>query len=117
MTATRSSLGALLLIVLVSGCGARKAEPVQTTRTTDSILSCDHLRAERRVNDRRMAHLLTEKGAQEANNVGFLLLSPLFLDLSNTEKQEIRALQDRNHQLGLLMEARRCGEPSSRSAQ
>ena len=109
MPATLHFIGTLMLAALVGGCGARKAEPVQTTRATDKILSCSHLDAEHQVNTRRMAHLITEKGAQEANNVGFLLLSPLFLDLSNVEQQEIRALQDRNHQLGLLMGARKCG--------
>ena len=98
-----------MLAALVGGCGARKAEPVQTTRATDKILSCSHLDAEHQVNTRRMAHLITEKGAQEMNNIGFLILSPLFLHLSNTDQQEIRALQDRNHQLALLMGTRKCG--------
>ncbi len=108
MTATMHVLGAVLILTLVNACGARKATPVETSRSTDAILTCDHLTAEHHVNTRRMAHLLTEKGAQEANNVGFLLFSPLFLDLSNTEQQEIRALQDRNQHLGLLMTSRRC---------
>lgn len=108
MPATMQAVCAALILMTVSGCGARKAAPVETTRTTDSILTCDHLVAEHHVNTRRMAHLLTEKGAQEANNVGFLLFSPLFLDLSNTEQQEIRALRDRNSQLGLLMTSRKC---------
>ncbi|GJL87137.1 MAG: hypothetical protein DHS20C03_08460 [Minwuia thermotolerans] len=107
--ATLHFIGTLMLVALVGGCGARKAEPVQTSRATDKILSCSHLDAEHQVNTRRMAHLITEKGAQEMNNVGFLILSPLFLDLSNTEQQEIRALQDRNHQLALLMGTRKCG--------
>lgn len=108
MSATKQAVCVALMLVIVSGCGARKAAPVKTTRTTDSILTCDHLIAEHHVNTRRMAHLLTEKGAQEANNVGFLLFSPLFLDLSNTEQQEIRALHDRNGHLGLLMSTRKC---------
>jgi len=108
MPATTQALGAILILMTLGGCGSRKATPVETSRNTDSILACDHLGAEHSVNTRRMKHLLTEKGAQEANNFGLLLVSPFFLDLSNTEQQEIRALQDRNHQLDQLMASREC---------
>jgi hypothetical protein len=42
------------------------------------------------------------------NNLGFLLLDPLFLDLSNTEQKEITAFQARNQVLDGLI-AQRCG--------
>jgi hypothetical protein len=93
---------------LVAACGARKAEPVQKIRASDDKLTCDHMAAEKKVNLVRAQDLLKEENAQEGNNIGMLLINPLFLDLSGTEKKEIAALHDRNQRLDGLMLQKNC---------
>jgi hypothetical protein len=107
--------GALVSVLFVSmtvlcGCGGRSSHPIEATNAYDSQLSCDHLRAERQVNDARIADLAGEKGGDANNNVGKVLEGPvgiLFLDLSDSEKQEITAFQTRNKVLDQLI-AQKC---------
>lgn len=98
----------LISLSLLVGCGARRAEPVEKVRATDSQLTCDHLAAERKVNLVRAQDLLQEKNAQEGNNIGILLINPFFLDLSDTEQTEVRALHARNQHLDRLMQKKNC---------
>lgn len=98
----------VLTIVGVVACGGRKASPVSTVRATDAHLSCDHLAAERKVNLARIADLTREAKAADQNNAGLVVVNPLFLDLTDVEQQEIRALQARNVEIGRLSAARPC---------
>jgi hypothetical protein len=89
-------------------CGGRVGNPVPPTTPYDDKLDCAHLQAEKSVNTARAADLLGEGDSDVRNNLGFLLLDPLFLDLSNTEQKEITAFQARNQVLDGLI-AQRCG--------
>jgi len=94
-------------LVWLAGCGGRVSHPVEAVTDHDDRLSCDQLRAERRVNDSRMADLRDEKQNAEMNNVGLVVVSPLFFDLSSSEGKEIVALAARNQTLDALI-AKRC---------
>jgi hypothetical protein len=92
-----------LLVGAMAGCGGRTAQPVALTTPVDSALSCDHLRAEHRVNLARIADLGGERQNAQTNNVGMLVVSPLFLDLSQSERRETEALVARNQVLEHLI--------------
>ncbi len=83
-------------------------DPVSERRAHDSFLTCNHLIAEHSVNLKRMVELDSERQFESANNVGMLLVSPLFMDLSDTEKKEIAALLKRNTELERLMMSKNC---------
>ncbi|MBO6506710.1 MAG: hypothetical protein JJ850_01010 [Kordiimonadaceae bacterium] len=92
----------------LSACGGRASEIVSIERESDTLLSCEHLAAEYRVNASRIPELQTERSNQNGNNVGLLLVAPLFLDFSDTEKKEIEALKQRNNRLLGLMQQKSC---------
>lgn len=106
MAASRCIVSAIRIIVMLlplAACGGRVGHPVSATTTYDDKLSCDHLRAERSVNDARIVDLEKERSNAEGNSVGMLLLSPMFVDLSHSESKEIEALQERNKVLDSLI--------------
>lgn len=105
MKSTPSVIG---LALLVSACGGRVSEAVSVERDTDSMLSCEHLLAEFRINAGRVPELNSERSQQSGNNVGLLLVAPLFMDFSDTEKKEIEALKNRNSRLLVLLEEKSC---------
>ena len=96
--------------VLLNSCGGRVIQPIETTRTIDPMLSCAHIAAELDNNGKRAKELLGERKDQGVNNLGFLITSPLFLDFSDTEKKEIKALAERNIHLADLQKLRSCVE-------
>jgi hypothetical protein len=97
----------LLACLLLEGCGGRAARPVAITNDYDVQLTCDQLHAERGVNDSKLADLTQERKHDNANNVGMVLLDPLFLDLSGSERTEAVALTKRNTVLDDLI-AKKC---------
>lgn len=101
----------LLVVIgflLLTGCGGRVAQPVQLTRDIDPSLTCDHLKAEYDNNLKRRVELTGESADKVGNNIGILLVSPLFLDLSDTQKVEVKALLARNERLQQLAAKRQC---------
>lgn len=104
-------MGRLVFVALVfalAACGGRKANPVEAVRTTDAQLTCAHIAAERDVNAARVSDLTGEARFGETNNFGLLLVSPLFLDLSDTVQNEIYAIDSRNKELDRLEAAKGC---------
>jgi len=87
---------ALSCFFVLAGCGGRAAHPVATNNDYDDRLSCDHLRAEREVNDSKLADLTNERKNDNNNNIGIAVLDPIFLDLSGSERKEAEALTKRN---------------------
>ncbi len=77
----------------------------------DAQLSCDHLAAERTANRRRVADLTHEKDQKPGYNIGILLLSPLFLDFSNSVRTELKAIAARDQRLDELERAHACPAP------
>ena len=99
---------AAIAAVTLYGCGGRVAMPVALVRDVDPQLSCDHLQAEYDNNARRSLELSGESSAKVGDNLGLLLVSPLFLDLSDTQKVELKALVARNDRLKSLASAKGC---------
>lgn len=98
-----TGVGVYLIVGTIVGCGGRMAQPVAVTTPIDAQLSCDHLRAEHRVNLARIADLVGERQNSQTNNVGIFVINPLFLDLSQSERREIEALEARNQVIDRLM--------------
>jgi len=98
------ALGCLML----AGCGGRVAQPIQLTRDIDPSLTCDHLKAEYDNNLKRRVELTGESADKVGNNIGILLVSPLFLDMSDTQKVEVKALLARNGHLEELARGKQC---------
>jgi hypothetical protein len=118
VTSLRAAFGAATVVptLLLSACGGRSSHPVEATTAHDAQLSCDHLHAERRVNDARIADLDGERKGDSDNNVGKVIgqgaVGILFLDLSDSEKKEIQAFQARNKVLDQMV-AERCPAPET----
>jgi hypothetical protein len=103
------TISLLVVFLLLAGCGGRAAHPVAVNNAYDDRLTCDHLHAERGVNDSKLADLTKERKDANGNNVGTALLEgPLWLDLSGAERTEADALVKRNAVLDGLI-AKRCG--------
>lgn len=99
----------LVLAAVLSACGGRVAHPIAEVSPLDTQLSCTHLRGEYDNNVYRIAELSGESRDRITNNAGMLLVSPLFLDLSDTTRRETEALLARNERLVTLLETRDCG--------
>ncbi len=96
--------------LLLTACGGRKLDLVQVERNMDDKLTCGHMSAEFQVNTNRIAGLTGERSHETTNNFGMLLVAPLFLDFSGTERKEIEALQQRNLRLIDLMSGKDCAD-------
>lgn len=101
------------LAFLTVSCGGRVSRPIAATTPYDDQLSCDHLRAERQVNDARIADLNGERDHSAVTNVGWLVYLPLFMDVSKSEATEITAFQDRNTVLDGLI-AKKCSPAAAK---
>ena len=105
---------AILALMALSACGGREARPVSEVRVTDDQLSCAHIKNEAEVNAARILDLLGEEEAAGENNAALLMAVPisiaftLFLDLGDSERQEITALETRNKRLNVLGEKKGC---------
>ena len=110
LSVRRSRAWPLVTVLLLAACGGRVGHPVEAATPLDDRLGCDHLSAERRVNDARIADLKGEKNNAGVNNAAFLIWQPLFLDVSNSENKEIAAFQERNRVLDRFI-AERCPQP------
>jgi len=113
-----SNVVVLILALLLSSCGGRAAHPVSATMPYDSQLTCEQIKAERVVNDSRIADLHGEEHDDHNNNVAFIvgygLMGGMFVDTSGAEKSEIKALRARNAVLDSLI-AKQCTAAASAS--
>jgi len=110
MINTTSKLTIIIAALGLASCGARTANLTPLTTSLDSKLSCTHLNGEYQNLDKRIIELTDERDSRRINNVGLLLSSPLFLDLSGTEKKEATSIVERQEQLRVLMQSRSCPE-------
>lgn len=92
-------------------CGGRAAQPVSSVGQFDSQLSCAHLKGEFENNEKRLVELVGERGERSRDNLGMLLISPLFLDLSDTQKTEASAIDIRQEKLLEILKVRSCELP------
>jgi hypothetical protein len=105
----KKTLLVLLSCVALSACGGRTSHPVATTTPDDALMSCAHLDAELAINKHHIDDLMDEKDHSENNNLAAGLLMPIYMiDLSDTERKEMDALQKRNDVLTSLMKQKNC---------
>ena len=110
MTAARMGRVALAVVGLaaLAGCGGRVARPGEGNSPLDAKLTCTHIHSEAEVNSARVSDLSGERVNARNNNAGILIMMPLFVDLSNSEQQEIKALQARHEVLRKLGDEKGC---------
>jgi len=102
------SIVAFAAVLFLAACGGRAAQPVALETALDSQLSCSHLRGELERNILRLSELRGESEAKVGNNMGMLLVSPFFLDVSDTQTVEAQAIVDRNTRLMEMAQGRDC---------
>ena len=102
----------LSMSLLLSACGGRTTNPVAATTPYDAQLTCEHVQAEREVNDAHIADLKNEEQDDTRNNVAFVvtggIAGALVTDASHSEETEIKALKARDDVLDGLI-AEKCG--------
>lgn len=101
------------LILSLSACGGRVAKPVPLETSLDARLTCAHHAGEYENNIKRLEELTGESREAFTNNLGFLLVSPLFLDFSSTRRDETEAIIARNQRLEALMAEKDCPAPAA----
>lgn len=106
---------AIFAALAVSGCGGGSANPIATREVGDRDLDCDEIEAEVVDLDARSRRLLGEKSGKTGKNVavgvvGLILFWPalFFLDLSDAEKEEAQAMQDRMRHLQRIANKKDC---------
>lgn len=101
----------LVSAMILAGCGGRVANPIALNKSFDGELSCAHLAGELDVNAKRLVELTGESKDKPIHNLGMMLSSPLFHDLSPTQKNEAAALVARNDRLNALAKNKACELP------
>ena len=84
------------------------SNPIAQSLTFDEKLTCSHHNGEYENNTKRLVELLGERKDRVRDNFGMLISTPLFLDLSDTNKKEVAAINARNTQIISLMTTKKC---------
>ncbi len=105
-------------LLLVAGCAGRDARPVDAFTPYDEQMSCNAISQEIASNNGKIhatvAELQETKGQNVAVGVaGALLFLPILfaLDVSDAEKTEIAALENRNENLAKMGHEKECEVP------
>lgn len=106
--AKRATIGVGALLFALNSCGGRVARPVEAVRPFDDNLTCVHIVQELKSNSDRIADLRGEVRAQNDNNAGLVVVSPLFLNVNDSEEEEVKALAARNQRLVALGQGKSC---------
>lgn len=115
---TKNILAVLCLasLITLAGCGGRTANPIATKEVGDKEMECEDIEAEMSELDRRARRLISEQSAKTGKNaalgVGGLFIFPIwfFMDLSDAERQEATAMQDRQAHLQRIFNRKDCDE-------
>lgn len=103
----------LLAVILMIGCGGRAAQPVAKTQLGDEQMSCQELKAEMAHAEAQVQALIPES-KKTGKNVAlgaagvFLIFPWFFMDMSDAERTEIKAYQDRYLELEKLYKRNGC---------
>ena len=107
-------ISSILTLLLISGCAGRAARPVATDQVGDGQRSCAAIELEMGQIQSEIQRLVPESD-KTGKNVGlgvsgfFLLGIPwLFMDLSDAEKAEVAAYQQRYNKLQVLATQKKC---------
>ena len=107
------SLLITVLILFNTGCGGRKANPVQVQQSDDMFRNCAAIEKEMQFVENEINRLLP-KTEKTSKNLGFgvagLFFFPFlfFMDLSEAEQVEINACRERYNTLLRLASAKQC---------
>lgn len=104
----RINLGLVVVSLTLLACGGRVAKPIAEKNSWDSQLSCSHLFGEYKNHDKRLVELTGESKDKPVHNLGMLLSSPLFLDLSKSQQYEATAIYKRQARLKSIMKTKQC---------
>jgi hypothetical protein len=109
------SLATLTLAVLLAGCAHRIAAPVEVSQANDADKSCHQLLQELNYNQHRMALLVRESNHVKAGNADVAagdapFFPPVLVayDKGDTQRIELKALQDRNANITKLAVDKGC---------
>jgi hypothetical protein len=110
---TTSLFGAITIVLILSACAGRPANPVLVQQYGDNKKSCSTLEKEMVLIQTDIQRLIpeTEKtGTNTALGVtGFFFIVPLFfMDLSESEQIEINAFRQRYNHLMIIASEKKC---------
>lgn len=109
LSMTLSMTLSLGLAMATASCGGRVARTVPETTSFDDLLTCTHIVAQIETADARIADLTQEARDQSEQNVGkFLFMGAIWMNLNDSEKKEITALQKRRAELERLKAEKGC---------
>ncbi len=106
-------MAAMLVCMVIAGCAGRAANPVQVRQVGDNNLSCAQIHGELRAIDASIRHLVPQadkKGRNFALGMAGFFVWPawFFMDLTDSEQQEIDAYRARYQYLLSISEAKQC---------
>ena len=106
---------ALGLILPLAACAGRIADPIEVEQRGDFSLSCEALHAEYEGNMEKTSFLAHREADERAQNLGIAVLgftltqwAYVGLDLSDANKREMAALEERRDRLEALIVNRGC---------
>jgi len=109
-----SVMGAISIIALIlSGCAGRTANPIPVVQSKDNSLTCEQLDAEL-VSLGSMARGLSKQSDKLPKNAAllaagaFLVVPYFFVDLSETEEQELNAVRARHMRIKRIATDKGC---------
>lgn len=107
--------GVAMAALFLSGCAGREAHPVSVTQIGDDTLTCPAIQAQIEANQAQARSLDSQRANHNATNavvgvVGAVLFWPaLFaLDMTDYERQEMTALQERDQYLQQIAANHKC---------
>jgi hypothetical protein len=108
-----SLIGTITIVLILSACAGRPANPVMVQQYGDKQKSCSTLEQEMALIQTEIQRLIpeTEKtGTNTALGVaGFFLIVPLFfMDLSQSEQIEVNAFRQRYNHLMIVASEKKC---------
>lgn len=112
----KKTICVVLTLIVLSGCGGRAANPISVREVGDSKMDCEDIAYEMSELDSRARRLMSEQSNKTGKNAAWgvagLFLFPLWLgmDLSDAERQEAIAMQDRHRHLDRLFRKKDCEE-------
>ena len=97
-----------LVATLMTGCMGRDANPIARYSPGDEKRSCASLKAEIAENEAQISKKLAKDASKFWSNAAWVLITPLAMDVKQSEKVEAEALQRRNRALKIIMIEKEC---------
>jgi hypothetical protein len=108
-------LAMTMAVLLATGCAGNAPNPVASSKASDQYMNCEGIKAEQSYINQQVAILKpeTKKGvyntAMAVTGV-FFIVPFFFMDLTDSEKVEIKAYQNRYMELDKLAGIKECGK-------